>query len=163
MRLLIFDQGGAPPSMDSSADCPLAASLATHLRIERDQLTHRWLDRISDRVEPSPNRVFPSEELLDHVPILIDGIADYLENPANAVSADVPVIAKAMELGELRFSQGFDEHELLKEYELLGGVLFGFLSRTADDIDATCTKGQLLACAHRLFSAITIEQPATAT
>ena len=149
--------------MDSSADCPLAGTLATRLRNERDQLTRRWLDRISDRVELLPNRVFPTEELLDHVPILIDGIADYLENPANAVSADVPVIAKAMELGELRFSQGFDEHELLKEYELLGGVLFGFLSRTADEIDAACTKGQLLACAHRLFSAITVVQQATAT
>jgi signal transduction histidine kinase len=149
--------------MDTSADCPLAGALATRLRDERDQLTRRWLDRISDRVELPSNRVFPTEELLDHVPILIDGIADYLENPANVVSADVPVIAKAMELGELRFSQGFDAHELLKEYELLGGVLFGFLSRTADDIEAPCTKGQLLACAHRLFSAITMVQQATAT
>jgi signal transduction histidine kinase len=149
--------------MDSTADCPLAATLASRLRDERDHLTRRWLDRISDRVELPPSRVFPTEELLDHVPLLIDGIADYLEDPANVVSADVPVIAKAMELGELRFAQGFDEHELLKEYELLGGVLFGFLSRTADDIETPCTKGQLLACAHRLFSAITMVQQATAT
>ena len=149
--------------MDSTADCPLASTLATHLRDARDELTRRWLDRISDRVELSPNRVFPTEELLDHVPILIDGIADYLQNPANAVPADMPVIAKAMELGELRFDQGFDQHELLKEYELLGGVLFGFLSRTADAIEAPCTKGELLACAHRLFSAITMVQQATAT
>jgi signal transduction histidine kinase len=149
--------------MDSTAECPVAATLAMRLRDARDELTHRWLDRISDRVELPPNRVFPTEELLDHVPILIDGIADYLEKPAHAVAADVPVIAKAMELGELRFTQGFDEHELLKEYELLGGVLFGFLSRTADDIDAPCTKGQLLTCAHRLFSAITMVQQATAT
>jgi signal transduction histidine kinase len=149
--------------MDSNIDCPLAATLARRLREGRDELTRRWLDRISDRVELSPNRVFPSEELLDHVPILIDGIAGYLEHPANVVTADVPVIAKAMELGELRFAQGFDEHELLKEYELLGGVLFGFLSRTADDIETPCTNGQLLACAHRLFSAITVVQQATAT
>ena len=149
--------------MDSNVDCPLAATLASRLRDSRDELTRRWLDRISDRVELSPNRVFPTEELLDHVPILIDGIAGYLEHPANVVSADIPVIAKAMELGELRFAQGFDEHELLKEYELLGGVLFGFLSRTADDIDVECTKGQLLACSHRLFSAITMVQQATAT
>jgi signal transduction histidine kinase len=149
--------------MDPTADCPLAATLALRLRGARDELTRRWLDRISGRVELPPNRVFPTEQLLDHVPILIDGIADYLEDPANVVAADVPVIAKAMELGELRFSQGFDEHELLKEYELLGGVLFGFLSRTADEIEAPCTKGQLLACAHRLFSAITMVQQATAT
>ncbi|NUR36358.1 MAG: hypothetical protein HOQ30_20380 [Gemmatimonadaceae bacterium] len=52
--------------------------------------------------------MFPTEELLDHVPLLIDGIADYLEDPAAEVSADTPVIGKARELGALRHAQGFD-------------------------------------------------------
>jgi hypothetical protein len=36
-----------------------------------------------------------------------------------------------MELGELRFAQGFDAAEILKEYEILGGVLFSFCARVA--------------------------------
>jgi signal transduction histidine kinase len=77
--------------------------------------------------------------------------------------SDIPVVAKAMELGELRFEQGFDEYELLKEYEIFGGILFAFLSRIADDIEEPCSRGELLACAHRLFLAVALIQQATLT
>ena len=100
--------------MELTADCPFASTLAKRIRVSRDDLTHRWLERISDRVSLNPNRVFPTEELLDHVPLLIEGVADFIENPASAATSDMPVIAKAMELGELRYAQGFAEHELLK-------------------------------------------------
>jgi signal transduction histidine kinase len=52
---------------------------------------------------------------------------------------------------------------LLKEYEIFGGVLFSFLSRIADDIDEPCSRGELLACAHRLFLAVALIQQATLT
>jgi len=147
--------------MELISDCPFAATLAARIRGSRDDLTHRWLERISDRVCLHPNRVFPTDQLLDHMPLLIDGVADYIENPAAAMTSDVPVIAKAMELGELRYTQGFDEHELQKEYELFGGILYSFLSRTADDIEIHCTRRELLTCAHRLFHAIALIQQAT--
>lgn len=150
-------------NMDNADNCPLAPVLAERLREARNELTGRWLERISERVRLHPNRVFPTEELLDHVPLLIEGVADYLENPARVVSADLPVIAKAMELGELRYSQGFDEHELLKEYELFGGVLYAFMSRTVDDLDTPCTRSELMMCAHRVFHAVTLIQQATFT
>ena len=147
--------------MDITADCPFAVTLAARIRTSRDDLTRRWLERISDRVRLDPKRIFPTEDLLDHVPLLIDGIADFIEDPAQAVMADAPVIAKAMELGEMRFAQGFDEHELLKEYQLFGSILYAFLSRTADEIDVKCTRRELLTCAHRLFDAVTLIQQAT--
>jgi signal transduction histidine kinase len=149
--------------MDITINCRLAAALADHLRAERANLTLRWLDRIAARVAIDPNRIFPTETLLNHVPLLIDGIADYLEDPAMEITADVPVIGKAVELGELRFSQGFAAHEILKEYEILGGVLFAFLVRTVDAIEEPCTRGELLACAHRLFRAVVVIQQVTTT
>ena len=79
------------------------------------------------------------------------------------ILSEVPVVAKAMELGELRFSQGFDEYELLKEYEIFGGILFSFLSRVVDEIEEPCSRGELLACAHRLFLAVALIQQATLT
>src|SRR6476660_7538015 len=87
---------------DITTPCPLDPALAARMRGEREELTQRWLDRIIARVELEPLRVFPTEELLNHVPLLIDGIAAYLEDPAMVVTADAPVIAKAMELGALR-------------------------------------------------------------
>jgi signal transduction histidine kinase len=144
-------------------NCTLAKALADRMRTSRDELTHRWLDRISARVRLDPNRIFPTDALLDHVPLLILGIADYIENPEKVILSEVPVVAKAMELGELRFAQGFDEYELLKEYEIFGGILFSFLSRVVDGIEEPCSRGELLACAHRLFLAVALIQQATLT
>lgn len=143
--------------------CTLAKTLAERMRANREDLTRRWLDRISARVSLDQNRVFPTDALLDHMPLLIDGIADYIESPEKVVLAEIPVVAKAMELGELRFEQGFDEYELLKEYEIFGGILFSFLSRTVDDIDEPCSRGELLACGHRLFLAVAMIEQATVT
>ena len=144
-------------------NCTLATAMADRMRASSEELTHRWLDRISARVRMDPNRIFPTDALLDHVPLLILGIADYIENPGRVILSEVPVVAKAMELGELRFSQGFDEYELLKEYEIFGGILFSFLSRVVDEIDEPCSRGELLACAHRLFLAVALIQQATLT
>jgi signal transduction histidine kinase len=147
--------------MDLMSPCPLAGVLAQQLREEREALTRRWLDRISARVAIHPNRIFPTEELLDHVPLLIEGIASYIENPAEPVSTDMPVIAKAMELGALRHAQGFDEYELMKEYEIFGGILFNFLSTAAARTDIPCSRTELVLCAHRLYHAISLIQQAT--
>ena len=149
--------------MDTTTDCPLAVTLAERLREERDALTNRWLVRIADRVSLTPSRIFPSDDLIDHVPLLMLGIADYIEDPTRPVLAETPVIAKAMELGALRHTQGFDEHQLLKEYEILGGILFQFLSEAVEQIDAECSRGELVTCAARLFQAIAVIQQATTT
>jgi signal transduction histidine kinase len=146
---------------ESSPPCPLAPALARRIRDAREELTRRWLERITARVTLDPNRVFPTSDLLDHVPLLIDGIAAYVEDPAQEVPADAPVIGKAMELGALRHAQGFDEYQILKEYELLGGILFSHCIREVRTMDEPCAKDELLACGHRLFRAIALIQEAS--
>lgn len=154
-------ESGAATRRDALPDCPLAESLAIHLRGAREALVTRWLERIESRVRIDRGRIFPSEELLDHVPVLIDAMADYLEDPADEITADAPLVAKAMELGEMRHEQAFDAHEILKEYEILGGILFTFLIGVIDEIDEPCTLSEVLACAHRLFRSITVIQQVT--
>lgn len=155
----------APPgrfSTSTQTECPLAGVLAARLRESRDDLTRRWLERISARVSLDANRIFPTDELLDHVPILIDGIAAYVENPAEDVATDAPVLAKAMELGQMRHDQGFDAYQIFKEYEILGSVLYSFLAKAADGIDVPCSREELLHCGHRLFKSVVLIQQATA-
>ena len=151
------------PSPSLTASCPLATSLAAQLRESKNELTLAWLERIAARVNIDRNRIFPTDALLDHVPLLIVGIADYLENPTEDIASDMPVVAKAMELGSLRHAQGFDAYEILKEYELLGGVLFTFATRQADAIDEPCSRSELFVCAHRLFRAVELIQQVTTT
>ena len=105
----------------------LASSLADALRGSREQLVARWLERINARVTLNREDIFPTDELLNHVPLLIDGIAEYLENPESDLNEGAPVVAKAMELGALRHSQGFDAYQILKEHEILGAILCTFV------------------------------------
>ncbi len=112
------------PSSDRNT---LAERLADRLRSARSEIVERWLERIIARVTIEPRRVFPTDELLNHVPILIDGIADYLEYGEPTVEGSVPLDAKAMELGALRYSQGFDAYEILKEHQLLANILYNMM------------------------------------
>ncbi|MBC7791911.1 MAG: sensor histidine kinase [Anaerolineae bacterium] len=150
-------------SEDFMKDCPLASALANRMRESRDDLARRWLERIASRVSIDPNKVFPTDELLNHVPLLVDGIADSLEDAANEISADMPVIAKAMELGQLRHSQGFDAYEIMKEYEILGAILFSFLVRAVDEESEPCEASELLVCGQRLYRAVAVIQQTTLT
>ncbi|MDB4906045.1 MAG: ATP-binding region ATPase domain protein [Gemmatimonadetes bacterium] len=111
-------------STDSPAPNALAATLAAILRDARTDIVHRWLDRIVARVTVEANSIFPTDALLDHVPLLVEGIADYLEQAPGTTDASDAVAAKAMELGALRHAQGFDAYEIFKEHELLTGILF---------------------------------------
>jgi signal transduction histidine kinase len=108
----------------------LARHLAGELRGGRTAVVERWLERIIARVTVDAQAVFPTEELLDHVPLLVDGIADYLEADGLDVEAHGPVEAKAMELGALRHKQGFDAYQILKEHEILSGILFTFMAES---------------------------------
>jgi signal transduction histidine kinase len=142
---------------------PIAAVLATALREARDELVRRWLDRISARVTVTPNRIFPTEELLNHVPILVEGIASYLEHPEQDLDAEAPVIAKAMELGALRHSQGFDAYEILKEHEILGAVLYSHLAEVVEHTAVPGTRAELLDAWQRIGHAVELIRQATMT
>jgi signal transduction histidine kinase len=140
-----------------------ASVLAAALRDAREELVRRWLDRITARVSVHPNRIFPTEELLNHVPVLIDGIAHYLENPDEELGAEAPVIAKAMELGALRHAQGFDAYEILKEHEILGGVLYSYLAETVERTAVPGTRAELLDAWERVGHAVELIRQATMT
>lgn len=152
----------APPS-SSAASATVASRIAHRLRAERDDLVRRWLERIAARVALSPNSVFPTEELLNHVPLLIEGIAAYVERPDQEIDADVPVVAKAMELGALRHDQGFDAYEILKEHEILGAIIVSFLGEIIDDLGPGVPPRELLAAWQRVSHAVELIRQATMT
>ena len=139
----------------------LAATLSDRLRSAKQELVTQWLDRISARVAISTKRVFPTHELLNHVPLLIEGIAGYLKRPERDIDSKAPVVAKAMELGALRHAQGFDAYELLKEYEMLGEIIFAFLAECAEQIREEVPRRDFLACWERVSQAIELIRQAT--
>jgi signal transduction histidine kinase len=141
----------------------LAAALADRLRQARIEIVQRWLDRVSARVAVAPNRIFPTDELLNHVPLLVDGIADYLTGDARQLDDELPVTAKAIELGALRHEQGFDAYEILKEYEILGAIIFTFLASAVDDVDVPHSDADVGSVWQRTAHAVELIRQATMT
>jgi signal transduction histidine kinase len=135
---------------------PLSALLAAALRADRRTLVLRWLERIKDRVAVEPDRVFPTQDLIDHMPLLISGIADYLEDASDEITVQMPVVAKAMELGSLRHAQGFPVRQILWEYEILGGVVFEHLSHIPIPGVSVYTPSDFMRASHRVFRAISV-------
>jgi signal transduction histidine kinase len=146
--------------MDGSSPRSLASNLAAALRESRNHLTGRWLERLAARVDLELNRVFPTDDLLDHMPLLIGGIADDLEDAGSPIRADSEVVHRAMELGAMRHRQGFDEYEVLKEFEILGGILFTFLTEHTRAEATRYPPDEVFACTSRVFRALSVVQQA---
>jgi signal transduction histidine kinase len=105
-----------------------AAIVSQRVEAERHTLAGDWLRRLNDLLTVDANDVFPSEQLLDHIPTLIQEIAVYLRAPADEeIAANTVVIDKARELGRLRHEQRASVHQLLREYEILAELLEAFV------------------------------------
>jgi signal transduction histidine kinase len=105
-----------------------ASIVSQRVDAERHALAGSWLQRLNALLTVDANDVFPSEQLLDHIPTLIREIAAYLRAPADEeIAANTVVIEKARELGRLRHDQRASVHQLLREYELLAEILEAFV------------------------------------
>lgn len=141
--------------------CTVGTVLAGRLRHASNQIASRWLERIAARVSLDREAIFPTDDLLDHVPLLIEGVAAYLESSDTHIDDEVPVVAKARELGAMRHAQGFDAYQILKEHQLLGAIILSFLEEVIDEVDVACSKRELVSCFRRAEEAIEIVRQAT--
>ena len=122
-------------------------------RVEAESLTlaSRWLERLNELLTVRPNEVFPSNQLLDHIPILIREIAHYLRAPEEeAIAANAAVIDKARELGRLRHQQRASVHQLLREYEILEEILEQFVVEETETLGLQPTSGESVEVFRRL-------------
>ena len=120
--------------MSSASTTAYASLIAQAILAERFTIAARWLARLNEILEVEPAQVFPSDQLLDHIPTLIAEVAGYLHSPnAEEIAANTAVIEKARELGLLRHAQKASVHQLLREYEILGEILEDFIARQTDE------------------------------
>lgn len=111
--------------------------LAARLTAEHATLAQAWLERLDQLLDVDRRDVFPTHQLLDHIPDLMREIAAYLRAPAEQeIAANTAVMAKAAELGLLRFDQRASVHQVLREYQLLSDILEGFFAREAAALGA---------------------------
>ena len=128
-----------------------AGIVSQRVAAERHALAGMWLQRLNQLLTVEPNEVFPSQQLLDHIPTLIGEIAVYLRAPAEEeIAANTVVIDKARELGMLRHEQQASVHQLLREYEILGDILETFVVEETERLGLQPSASECFALLQRL-------------
>jgi signal transduction histidine kinase len=129
--------------------------VARALAAERSAIAEQWLVRLHAVLDVAATEVFPSADLLDHIPALIDDIAGYLRAPEHEeIAANAAVIDKARELGTLRYEQKASVHQLLREYEILGEILEEFVAGATNRLNLTPTPLECFEVVGRLTRAV---------
>src|SRR5215210_3718626 len=138
------------------------ATIANRIREDSRALSLQWLERLNDLLAVDRHEIFPTSQLLDHIPHLVHELATYVEAPAvEELVANTSVVAKARELGLLRHAQKASVHQLLREYHLLGGILEAFVLEETDRLTPAPNPRDALVVASRISHALRILQQTT--
>jgi signal transduction histidine kinase len=130
-------------------------AIADRIASEHALLAARWFARLRDLLPVGANEVFPSDSLLDHIPSLIVDISAYVKAPEDeAIAANTQVVEKARELGTLRHQQRASLHQVLREYQLLGGILLRFVEDESSRLMLTPPPSECVAVVSRLHHAV---------
>ena len=139
----------------------LEAHLGAELHRRSSELTRAWLDRLLQRLEVHPRRIFPSDTLLNHIPEILKGVSDYLCSNGDMVAAKL-VRDELAQLARLRREQGYDVDELLAEFEILGEILYGALREEAGAFGRKVPAEYAIEVAERLYRALMVITTITA-
>jgi signal transduction histidine kinase len=140
----------------------LDVHLGTELQRRSTELTRAWLDRLLERLDVHPRRIFPAEALLNRIPEVLDSISDYLSSGGDLASEQL-VQDEFIKLARLRREQGYDIDEILIEFEILGEILYKALREDARSFERKVTPDYAIEVAERLHRALTSITRITAT
>jgi signal transduction histidine kinase len=136
--------------------------IAERMRASHHDLAQRWFDRLLALLPVDARDVFPTDSLLDHVPALILEISGYLREPEDgAIVANTAILAKARELGALRHGQKASLHQVLREYQILSGVLVSFVLEEMERLTVVPPATESVTLVSRLNQAVNVLSQAT--
>lgn len=129
--------------------------IAERIHHEHVSISVRWLERLRTLLTVEENQIFPTDQLLDHIPALIREVSAYLRAPADAsVAANTAVMEKARELGELRHAQRASVHQLHAEYRLLEAILATFVQEEIERLPVQPPAAEVVGVLRRLSEAV---------
>jgi signal transduction histidine kinase len=140
----------------------LEAYLGIELERRSAELTREWLDRLVERLDVSPRRIFPSSTLLNHMPEVLKAVSRFLCSGGD-IGAENAVREELTKLARLRREQGYDIEELLTEFEILGQILYGALGEEARSFRGQVPADYAISVAERLYRALMVITNITAS
>lgn len=136
--------------------------LGTELHRRSQELTRAWLDRLIERLNMQPRRIFPSETLLNHIPEVLKAISSYLCSGGD-LGAERLVRDELTKLARLRREQGYDIDEIVAEFEILGDILYSALREEAQGFNRKVPPDYAIEVAERLWRALMVITAITAS
>jgi signal transduction histidine kinase len=134
-----------------------ADTIARRISTEHTLLAARWFARLNDLLPVNATEVFPSDQLLDHIPALIVDLSEYLRAPEEqAIAANTTVIEKARELGTLRHQQRASLHQVLREYQLLGAILVRYVQDETMRLMLSPSPAECMAVVSRIHQSVNL-------
>jgi len=136
--------------------------VAERLRAEHRALAARWFERLLHLLPVDARDIFPTDSLLDHIPALIVEISAYLQHPEeDAIASNTAIIQKAQELGALRHAQQASLHQLLREYQVLSGILVTFVLEEMEQLDVRPSPAESAMVVSQLHQAVNVLSQST--
>jgi signal transduction histidine kinase len=136
--------------------------IAERMRAEHRALAARWFERLLHLLPVDARDIFPTDSLLDHIPALIVEISAFLQHPEeDAIASNTAIIAKAQELGALRHAQQASLHQLLREYQVLSGILVTFVMEEMQQLDVRPSPAESAMVVSQLHQAVNVLSQST--
>jgi signal transduction histidine kinase len=127
------------------------------LQSSRRDLSARWLERLMALLPVNATAIFSSDDLLDHIPLLLEEVGKYVAAPQRAdIAANTMVTEHARELGRLRHRQHASVHQVLREYDLLAEVLERFLDERTSALPVQPAAAECLEASRRVGRAVRV-------
>src|SRR3954464_8619878 len=141
---------------------PLETHLGTELHRRSTELTRAWLDRLLERLDVHPRRIFPADALLNRMPEVLGSVSDYVSSDGD-LGAERLVRDEFAKLARLRREQGYDIDEILAEFEILGDSFYDALREEARRFGRKGPPDYGIEVAERLYRSLTAITTITAT
>lgn len=145
-----------PNALSSAEQTGFARFLGDRIQSRSADLTHRWLELLTDQIQVEARDVFPSEDLLNHVPGVLKRLGAFVADSGETL-LEALVIEDLSRLAELRRRQGYGVRELLREYQVLSDILQAEAEGAAREytgssalVDVVGTMGRLKDATHLL-------------
>src|SRR6185295_6723866 len=119
--------------MDASTEADKrrqAKDLSATLRAHREEILQRWAVLCRENARA---RTLTNEQLLDHLPRLLDRLAAAVEAASDGRDTSVP-IKESQQHAFHRLDTGFDLSDITQEYSLLRRVIFALVAERAPNL-----------------------------
>jgi signal transduction histidine kinase len=147
--------------VSSESPSTFSVFLGSRLEKRRVEVTREWVQILADQLPVDGEDIFPSEDLLNHIPDILERIAAYVADP-EAELLEALVIDDLSRLAELRRRQGFGVQELLREYQILTHLLQKHSEEAAAQYNGPSTLVEVVRAVGRLKDATHLLSAVTA-